>query len=182
MKRVLYVRHGQSDANLKGVFAGGGTEALLTDLGREQAAQAGLELKGTSINRIICSPMIRTVETAEIIAKQIDFDTNKIIKDERLREYDTGDSAGTKIEGTTAEKLISAPGAEDPTKFASRVRESLEEISKHEGTTLIVGHGGTARMIECLRTGGEPANFFNSPKKPNAHAFELDLSWIKSEK
>ena len=73
MKKVLYVRHGQSETNLRGVFAGGNDDTRLTDLGREQAKNAGKELKGIKIDRIICSPLSRTYETAQIIAKELGF-------------------------------------------------------------------------------------------------------------
>ncbi|MEK9195878.1 MAG: histidine phosphatase family protein [Patescibacteria group bacterium] len=180
MTKVLYVRHGQTFSNVKKVLSDSQDNTPLTDLGKEQAKQAGQELKGMNIDRIICSPKDRAYDTAKIIAEQIGFDINDIRKDDRITEYNTGESAGLPIEGMTAERLVGGRGAEDPQKFASRVRETLKEISKYDGTTLIVGHGGTAKMIDCLTTGVDPAKFFSISKKPNAHAFELDLSWLDS--
>lgn len=182
MAKVLYIRHGQTFSNVKGVLSDSQDNTKLTDLGKEQAKQAGQELKSTKIDRIICSPKDRAYDTAKIIAEQINFDVDSIKKDARITEYNTGESAGLPIEGMTAERLVSGEGAEDPQKFASRVGEALKEISKFDGTTLIVGHGGTAKMIVCLSTGGNPAEFFSIPKKPNSQAFELDLAWLSSDK
>jgi len=178
MARVLYVRHGQSETNLRGVFAGGNDDTPLTDLGREQAKNAGRELKGEKVDRIICSPLSRTYETARIIAKEIGFNPNKIQKDKRLQEYDIGSGNGMPVEGMTAAKMVSLPGTEDPQAFAQRVKEGLQAIAGLEGVTVIVGHGGVGRIIECLRTNRNPAEFYDVTGYPNAHAVELDLSWL----
>lgn len=178
MKKVLYVRHGQSETNLKGVFAGGQDNTPLTALGREQAHQAGHELRNQKIDYIICSPLSRTKETAQIIATEIDFDPTKIQPDSHFREYDVGSGNGMPVEGMTAAKMVSLPGAEDPKRFAQRVKAGLEAVNKLEGTTLIVAHGGVGRVIECLRMNIDPATFYDLPGYPNAHAVELDLRWL----
>lgn len=181
MAKVLYVRHGQTLANVKRVFAGGGPDkSTLTEEGIRQAHQLGKELRSTHITKIICSPTERTFDTAMIIAEYTGFDSNKIIKDPRIKEYDTGEYKGMPTEGMTAERLIVGKGAEDPREFAKRVHDFLKDVSKYDGVTLVVGHAATAKMIDCLRTGRNPANFFDTPKKPNARAFELDLSWLDS--
>ena len=148
MKKVLYVRHGQSETNLRGVFAGGNDDTRLTDLGREQAKNAGKELKGIKIDRIICSPLSRTYETAQIIAKELGLSVNKIQKDERLKEYDVGTGNGTPIEGMTAAKMMRFQGAENPQLFAARVKSALLAISKLNGITVIAGHAGVGRVKE----------------------------------
>ncbi len=178
MKKVLYVRHGQSETNLRGVFAGGADDTPLTDLGRDQAKQAGAELKNKSIDHIIASPLSRTLETAQIIASQIGFDPKKIQIDPRLKEYDVGSGNGMKAEGMTAAEMVALPGAEDPGAAAGRIKSALLDIDKQQGTTLIVAHGGVGRIIECLRTNQDPAGFYDLPGYPNAHAVELDLSWL----
>lgn len=179
MGRVFYVRHGQSETNLRGVFAGGQDDTPLTDLGRQQARQAGQELNKDHIDHIICSPLSRTYETAQIIAREIGFDAAKIKKDARLQEYDIGSGNGMPVDGMTAVKMIALPGAENPQLFAERVRNALFDISKLNGTTVIAGHAGVGRIIECLKTNRNPAEFFDIEGYPNGQAIKLDLRWLE---
>lgn len=178
MARIFFVRHGESEANLQYVFAGGKTDTPLTDLGREQARQAGRELKSHKINRIIASPLNRTRETAEIIAEEVGIDKNRIKFDPRFREYDVGAGAGLSQKGMTSAQLVALPGADDPYKFATRIKQALLDLAQEEGAILVVSHGGVGRFIECLRTNRDPAEFYDLPGYPNAHAVQLDLSWL----
>lgn len=177
-KRVLYVRHGQSLANLRGVFAGGQDDTPITELGRKQAKEFGESLRSQKIDRIIASPLERTRETAQIIAKEIGFDDKNIAIDDRLREYDVGSGNGQPMATATAHKVVSYPGAEDPQGFADRIQRALQDIKGEEGTTLIVAHGGVGKLIECLQIGNDPATFYDQPGFSNAQAIELDLSWL----
>jgi probable phosphoglycerate mutase len=70
--RALLVRHGETDFNSQGRIQGT-LESVLTDEGREQAGELGAWLAATkdgrSVDRVIVSPKVRTVETlAEIEA------------------------------------------------------------------------------------------------------------------
>lgn len=178
MAKVLYVRHGQSQANVDGVFAGGDNDTRLTDEGRLQAKQAAETLK-SDIHLIISSPLSRTVETAQIIADEIGYDRTKIKLDSRLKEYSVGEGEGKPFVGLTASDLISFPGAENPELFARRVRAALRDASAERGTVLVVGHGGVSRLIECLRSGKDPKWFYDMPKHHNAVVVELDLGWLE---
>jgi probable phosphoglycerate mutase len=177
--QVLYIRHGQSETNLLGTFAGGKDNTPLTDLGRDQARGAGKELASAAIETIVASPLSRTHETAIIIANEIGLDPNNIKLDARFQEYDIGSGNGLPIEGMTAAKMLSLPGAEDPADFAARVKAGLQDVITQTGNVLIVGHGGVGRIIECLRTNRAPTEFYDIQGYPNAHAVELDLSWLR---
>ena len=48
MTRLILLRHGQSEWNLKNLFTGW-TDVDLTDRGREEARQAGLKIKQAGI-------------------------------------------------------------------------------------------------------------------------------------
>lgn len=178
MDKIWYIRHGQSESNLRGIFAGGSDNTPLTRKGKQQAHKAGLSLKNKSINKIITSPLARTHETAKIIARAINLAETNIILDERFKEYDLGTGSGLPIKGMTAEKMTSFPGAENPNVFANRVKAALSELKNENGTTLVVAHGGVGRLIHCLKAGINPALFYSAEPYPNAHAVELDLSWL----
>lgn len=178
MAKVLYVRHGQTESNVKQVLSDSTDDTKLTDLGKQQAKELGQELKGTQIDRIVCSPKARAYDTAVIIAEEIDLSLEKIRKEPRITERNTGTLGGTPLKDVTAEMVAYAEGSEDPHKFAERVKDALSEIKEYQGTTLIVAHGGTAKMIDILKSGDDPANFFDVPKLKNARVMELDLSWL----
>lgn len=67
---MILVRHGQTPFNLH--FGAtridpGIEDPGLTDLGRAQAAEAGARLAAMGLRRMIASPYLRTLETAEIV-------------------------------------------------------------------------------------------------------------------
>lgn len=65
---VFLVRHGRTKANEEGRFAGRTDEPLIA-AGREQARRAALLLAGLDITAIYSSPLIRTMDTARIMAE-----------------------------------------------------------------------------------------------------------------
>src|SRR6185437_7500724 len=68
----------------------------LTGLGQKQIHEAAATLKDKygfkpeNIRAIYTSPLLRTRQTAEILAKDLGFDAAKIIVDDRLRENGMG--------------------------------------------------------------------------------------------
>lgn len=82
-RTTLYlVRHGRTMANLEGRFAGRTDEPLIEE-GVEQARAAGRFLAHEGIRAIYTSPMLRTVQTARIMAG---FSGAGIFQDEGLAE------------------------------------------------------------------------------------------------
>lgn len=70
MTKVFLVRHGQSEANLKGIFAGR-TDLELSDLGRKQAEAVGKYLCDKDIDMIYSSPLKRAMSTAKPLSDLI---------------------------------------------------------------------------------------------------------------
>ena len=66
----------------------------LTDEGQQQVVTQAATLKDKNITRIFVSPLLRTQETARIVAEEIGLSPENIITDERLREYDFGEWNG----------------------------------------------------------------------------------------
>ena len=86
--RIFFVRHGQSESNLKKVMAGH-KDVLLTDKGREQALETAKKLKDYDIDIMFVSPLKRARETAEIINSIRKNKIPMIIKEE-LTEVNYG--------------------------------------------------------------------------------------------
>lgn len=62
---LTIVRHGQSTGNVSGDDIPDGE---LTSLGRQQARETAARLANAGITHVICSPLVRALETASIIA------------------------------------------------------------------------------------------------------------------
>ncbi|MGE5309696.1 MAG: histidine phosphatase family protein, partial [Sphaerimonospora mesophila] len=76
--KIYFVRHGQTDFNAGKAYASGDIDHELNEIGIEQAQQARNQLKDTSFDIIISSPLRRAKKTAEIIneyhGQEIQFD------------------------------------------------------------------------------------------------------------
>ena len=96
MTTLYLIRHGQTVANVEHKISGQ-IETDLTPFGRDQILQTAQNLKsiGVSLDLILCSPLKRTKDSAQIIAEQIPA---PIIYDDGLKEFSNGIYEGTKIE------------------------------------------------------------------------------------
>jgi len=90
---IILIRHGQSQANAKGVTQGSKSDTGLTKQGHDEARRTAefLVKRGIKVNRIYSSPIQRAVETAEHIAAAF---KKPIIRDDLLIETDKGDLSG----------------------------------------------------------------------------------------
>ena len=94
MTTVIFVRHGQSTANLEHVFAGH-TDAPLTELGKKQAQNTANFLKDYPICAIYSSDLMRSMQTAEPTGKLHNL---PVIPDRELREIYAGEWEGRSYE------------------------------------------------------------------------------------
>ena len=84
---ILLVRHGQSEANLEGVFAGH-TGHPLTPLGHEQAERAAKYIKETyAVDTVYSSDLPRAFQTADHIARAFSL---PVITNAQFREINGG--------------------------------------------------------------------------------------------
>ena len=86
-KMIIFLRHGQAENNTKKILAGRSPGVNLTEVGIQQAEQAGKMLEPLNISAIYSSPIDRALQTAEIVGKQCDLE---ISIDDRLIELDMG--------------------------------------------------------------------------------------------
>lgn len=157
IKQLIFVRHGQSEANAVGIYAGQ-SNVQLTAHGREQAAAAGMLLKRETISHIIASDLDRAHFTAEIIANTIGFPIEDIITDPSLREINVGSLTGKPDEGFTSYLDYAASGedneAETPAQVEARLIPFVDRLKSHHGDTiLVVAHAGVGRVLRAMLTG-----------------------------
>ena len=148
--KIYCTRHGQTVWNADNKICGL-TDVELTDKGRNQANELGKRLKNVKIDLIICSPLKRARDTAEIINKYVGA---KITIDSRLIEQNYGIYEGTNRFGEEflANKRNLAykyPNGESAIQVAHRVYSLIDEVkAKYSHLSLLfVCHNGVCRII-----------------------------------
>ncbi len=156
MKSIILIRHGQSEYQVKGLTSGW-TDTGLTELGRQQADYLASRLKHEFSDipcQIYCSDLKRTLQTADIIGKELNLTPN-LAPD--LREINNGIVAGKTAEEAKRYALERTyplldwqpyPGAETWRQLCCRVSSYMEVLTRDQKSPLLlVTHGGTLNAI-----------------------------------
>ncbi len=150
LKPFYIVRHGESEANVRKVAAGGGLDSPLTENGVRQAQTLASVIHHLpeKPSRIYHSPQIRAKHTAEHINAALSLNMTEI---ENLKEHMFGDWENIVWEKLRplAEQGINPPNGETYSDFASRVRNAINHIfeNDHSAPPMMVAHGGVIRSI-----------------------------------
>lgn len=195
MNTLVLLRHGQSQWNLENRFTGF-HDIDLSDLGREEARQAGLRLKSAGImfDQVFTSTLQRAYHTAEIAlenAGQADL-LNTMIKHDDLRERDYGDLTGLNKDETRAkfgdEQVhiwrrsydVNPPGGESLKDVVeNRVRPyynaNIKPLVDGGKNVLIAAHGNSLRGI-LIVLGAETPDTINAAEMETGVplVFEMD--------
>jgi probable phosphoglycerate mutase len=158
---LYFVRHGESEANVLRVISNRGYRHGLTEKGRAQALVLAGRLKDARPARIYTSPLLRAVQTAEILSAFLEAPI-KIAG--ALREYDCGVIEGRSDEASWAlhrqvwedwllrgqwERRVE--GGESlcdmRDRFVPFLRRILEEPPIQDRNLVLIGHGGLFRGV-----------------------------------
>lgn len=163
MKYLYYTRHGESYANTGRVWStaiGSLHDQGLTEKGRNQARESALRTKdaGVKPDRIICSPLVRTRETAAIMADILGYPVEDIEYNDLFLEVHVGELEGTSfdrfIERYTYADFDKFEGAETIEALQQRAAEALDLIKSYpEETILIVSHSCFGRALRRVIEG-----------------------------
>jgi broad specificity phosphatase PhoE len=95
MQFIYVIRHGETDANLKGQVNDKNVKIPINATGKKQAKKTGKYMAGRDLKDCIIysSPSERAQQTAQIIAKEMKYG-GEIIIDERIDEMDNGKLSG----------------------------------------------------------------------------------------
>jgi len=129
---------------------GQGSDPHLSEEGIEQASRLPEALKRFPITRLVSSPQIRAVQTAQPVADTLGL---PVEIDERLAEYDRDMEHYIPIEQIAAEypeelaRLASGhlPSSVDETAFLARINAGIRDLvatGEHEDTIAVFSHGG----------------------------------------
>ena len=145
MKKLYFVRHGESEMNATGQFAGT-TNTPLTKLGRRQAKLAGKKSKDLKIDLIISSPLSRAHDTAKIIAKEVGYPENKIKINPLLAERSYGSMEGQPY--APGFDLDGIADVESTNDLLLRAKEIVDFINRQKvENILVVSHGSIGRAV-----------------------------------
>lgn len=195
-KRIILVRHGQSEGNADSSIYEKKPDYLLqlTDLGRQQALEAGeriAALVGTEKIKAYVSPYSRTRQTFELIqSKLLPSCISKSVEEPRLREQDFGNFQNVnQMKEILQERenfghfFYRFPMGESGADVFDRASTFLDSIYRafsnpnFPQNVLLVSHGLFIRLF-LMRWFKWTVEFFESLKNPaNGHivVMEFDL-------
>ena len=158
---LLFVRHGESEANILRRISNRGFQHGLTEAGRGQAASLARKLQPLSPSKLFSSPLRRAVETSQILSEELAV---PYAITDALREYDCGIFEGrADDEAWRAYDQLSHRWMHGQ-EWAARLPEgeSLLEVKKRfvpfvdrlacsqddgDETVVLVAHGGLYRFM-----------------------------------
>jgi len=175
-KRVILIRHGDLGEACRGLYIGR-TDVPLSEGGKRQAAALAGEIGRLNGAHILCSPLLRTRETAEIAigaADACDIDSD-------LREIDFGRWEGmgfaeiaaadpAAVERWSAlDEDFAFPGGESFGDFRKRIGAVAGRIAADPaGTVVAFTHGGVIRYLICRFLGLEDRHYLLFDVRPGS--------------
>ena len=140
---IYIIRHGQTELNNKQVLQGRSNYPL-NEKGIAQTRGAAERLRSVSFSQVYSSPLIRAIQTAEIIAPGV-----PVTIDERLIEMDYGPYEGMDLHALAPEVITffsdfvhnPAPeGMEQLQSVVARAGAFINDLSNREGNSLVSTH------------------------------------------
>jgi broad specificity phosphatase PhoE len=168
--KVYLVRHGQTAWNLEEVFRGR-ADIPLDETGRKEVHLAGEALKDETLHAIYSSPLSRSMETAENIAK---FQNIPVTPFDAIIDISYGEWEGKSLK-EVQEKFpdlyalwlrephkVSFPAGESLDEVRSRAMEAVENlVAKHKNENIaLVAHRVPNKVICCALLGIDNSNFW----------------------
>jgi len=171
---IYIVRHGQTNWNLEGRYAGR-IDVELNDTGIKQANVIKEELKDIKFDKVFSSPLNRAYETAQII-----WD-GEIIKDDRIIERSNGE-----LEGKLKTEITDYVDFNDPNEtkyniesiidFRKRIKDFFDEITSiyQNEDVLVVTHAGVGIYAKCYFEGEPIDNDYSKYKIKNCEIVKYE--------
>ena len=168
--KVYLVRHGQTAWNLKEVFRGR-MDIPLDETGKKEVHLAGEAIKDETLHAIYSSPLSRSMETAENIAK---FQNIEVTPLEAIIDISYGEWEGVSREEVQkkypdlydlwlkAPQKVTFPNGESLEAVRMRTMEAIENLlEKHPNENIaLVAHRVPNKVICCSLIGIDISNFW----------------------
>ena len=157
---TLLVRHGVTQHSLERRFSGSGgrLDPPLVDEGRAQDGAAAAELVARGgADVLVCSPMLRTRQTAEILGRSLGLEPVVVdgLEEGRFGEWDGATFAEVmtrwpkELEAWLGSPDVAPPGGESLRDIHSRVGAALQQVlDRYRGARIAVAaHVGSIRAL-----------------------------------
>jgi len=157
MKNLWFLRHGETDENLKHVYFGR-RDPPLNSHGIHQMEVLRSAVEKISFDAVYSSPLKRCIESAKILVPE-----QHIHLHEGLLEMDFGAWEGCHYEECLQEypeefllwstdyKTHGPPGGENFMSFWQRVQSFIEEVDqKEDANILVIAHEGVLKLLTSL--------------------------------
>jgi broad specificity phosphatase PhoE len=155
MPKDYLLRHGQSEANVRGILAGPDNSVKLSEKGRRESRIVSKHLQKIEFTHIYSSPISRCLQTVDPLTSakpQI-----PLLLEERIQEMNYGDWNGKDLKSLSKKRewksiqnqpsKFKFPQGESFTQLRKRVQSFLNEIESKTGPILVVSHGDVIKMI-----------------------------------
>ncbi|MCC3157132.1 2,3-diphosphoglycerate-dependent phosphoglycerate mutase [Hymenobacter sp. 15J16-1T3B] len=168
MAQLVLVRHGQSEANLAGVFTGW-LDVPLTPQGEAEAREAGQRLHNFHFDAAYCSTLVRSRRTMELILSELHEDNIPVYAADALRERMYGALQGLNKAETIARYGLEQVtrwrrGYEDAPPEGETLHHTLDRVVAYYNevlapalragqSLLVVSHGNTLRALRMQLEG-----------------------------
>ncbi len=161
--RLFLVRHGQTEANLRGVFCGL-TDLALTPLGVEQAGDVASWLADVAFADGVSSQLLRARHTADIVlaGHPLNADINDQLNEMNFGEWEMRHHHDLQREDpdawaawVTDWQQASPTGGESFIQFSDRVESVVQSLlstnshqtNRHDNNQLLVAHQGILSLM-----------------------------------
>ncbi|MFA5841316.1 MAG: class I tRNA ligase family protein [Candidatus Paceibacterota bacterium] len=160
--KYFVMRHGEAENNALNIYSSDRNKNHLTEKGEVEVRKTAQELLDKEITRIYCSPFLRAKETATLVADIIGFPKDKIVYDDRIREYEFGDFSDRPLQeywdyvnGKAWDFNTKIPGGESYQDAKNRIGSFLLEIDQknQKETILVISHGLSVEIFPAVIDG-----------------------------
>jgi len=184
--QLCVTRHGETDWNAEGVLQGW-TDVPINRKGRAQAHELAEQFRGSGFTRIYSSPLIRALETAEIVAATIGL--AQLVQHEGLKERYFGVIQGipkselAELNPIVFQHILSRNPASDFEQgesmddFATRVLDALMDIAaQNAGERVLVITHGWAMDVVTRQVRGLPRSAILHLKRKNGECLWVEAT------
>jgi len=182
MPSIILIRHGETDWNIEGRYQGQ-ADPPLNSKGLLQAQELIQELEKVGIQVLYTSPLQRTRQTADILAKKLSV---PVVDEPRLMEIHQGDwqtRLRSEIESLYPELFsnwetnpweVSPPGGEHLSQVQARVNQAVDDILRSQSAQIIglVTHRIPIALIKVRYQNMDP-DIVRTIHLPNAYWEEI---------
>ena len=172
--KFLFMRHGETLANTKGLLSGAECTSRLTHLGRKQVELAAhaLFVNAMPPDVVLLSPALRARQTAEIIKETLRLPDHVFMEEPGLLERHFGAWEGEAFEGLKVRLSAgeTGEGGGSLAAFRKRVQGVADRLADMQGReVLAISHGMVWQALHDLH--GKP----DAPWIGNADVYGVTL-------